>query len=396
MKPCFAVFAIILAYSQLPGQPHIGTCAVFPDNNIWNTRTSALPVLPRSSQYVATIGADLTLRSDFGSGLWNGAPIGIPYVIVSEDIPKQPIVFVYTDESDNLGYPIPESPPIEGGNNSTGDRHVLMIDTGSCTLYELYHVFRQGNTWTAGSGAVFDLASNSLRPDSWTSADAAGLPIFPGLVRYDEVAAGSINHMIRFTAPKTGRAYLWPARHYASSNTDLSYPPMGLVMRLRSSFDTSLLKPQARVIARALMNYGMILADNGSAWYMSGVPDERWDMDDLFSLRKIHGKDFEAVDLSSLIVSSNSGQTSTSTDVAESQSSHQPVVSSASALRIICQTNGATCTDVSMYTLLGSLLDSDEINITADADGYTVDVSRLQSGLYLFRASSRAQIVLVP
>ena len=284
---------------------------MFPSNNIWNRRVDSLPVDPRSTDYVNNAGASLGLHPDFGAGMWDGGPIGIPFITVPGTQPFVPISFVwYGDESDPGPYPVPSTAPIEGGPSSTGDRHVLVVDRGTCTLYELYYAFPQGNgSWTAGSGAIFDLNSHALRPDGWTSADAAGLPILPGLVRYDEVAAGAINHALRFTVPRTRQAYLWPARHYASSSTDLTRPPMGQRFRLKAGFDISGFSPTNRVILQALKTYGMILADNGSSWYLSGAPDPRWDDDDLHDLQVfVHGSDFEAIDESSLMVDPNSGQ----------------------------------------------------------------------------------------
>ena len=221
-----------------------------------------------------------------------------------------PVSFTWPDESDPGPYPIPPNPPIEGGPDSDGDRHVLVIDRDNCTLYELFAAVPQngGASWTAGSGAVFDLSSNALRPDTWTSADAAGLPILAGLVRYDEVASGEINHALRFTAPQTRRAYVWPARHYASSLTGLNYPPMGQRFRLKASVDIAGFAPEVQVILRALKKYGMMLADNGSAWFLSGVPDERWNNDNLQQLRRLTGLAFEAVDGSALMIDANSGQ----------------------------------------------------------------------------------------
>ncbi|MCD6291496.1 MAG: cellulase family glycosylhydrolase, partial [Anaerolineae bacterium] len=211
--------------------------------------------------------------------------------------------------SDPGPYPIPPDAPIEGGRGSDGDRHVLIVDRDHCMLYELYDAWPQPDgSWHAGSGAIFDLNSNALRPAGWTSADAAGLPILPGLVRYDEVAAGEIRHAIRFTAPRTRKAYVWPARHYASDLTAGRYPPMGQRFRLRADFDISGFSPQAQVILQALKRYGMILADNGRAWFISGAPDDRWDNDVLHELHQVHGTDFEAVDASSLIVHPDSAQ----------------------------------------------------------------------------------------
>jgi hypothetical protein len=221
--------------------------------------------------------------------------------------PTVEVSFDYADESDPGPYPIPANAPIEGGPDSTGDRHVLVIDINNCILYELFSAYPQaGGTWSAGSGAIFNLTSNALRPAGWTSADAAGLPIFPGLARYDEVASGEINHALRFTAPQTRKAYVWPARHYASSLTGTKYPPMGQRFRLKAGFDISEFSPQNQVILKALKRYGMMLADNGSAWYISGVPDPRWNNDDLHDLDRVRGSDFVAVNVSSLMINPNS------------------------------------------------------------------------------------------
>jgi hypothetical protein len=268
---------------------------------------STLPVHERSAAYVASIGATSGLKADFGSGLWDGGPIGIPFVVVPAGQPKVPVSFEYADESDPGPYPIPPDAPIEGGAASAGDRHILVVDQTDCRLYETWSTYPAGGGWTAGSGAVYDLSSNALRPDGWTSADAAGLPILPGLVRYDEVAAGRIDHAIRITVPRTQKAYVWPARHFASSRTDVNLPPMGLWLRLRADFDTSGFPPPARVVLEALKQHGAIVADNGSAWYLSGAPDERWDNDALSTLRRVPGSAFEAVDTSSLPANAGSG-----------------------------------------------------------------------------------------
>jgi hypothetical protein len=226
--------------------------------------------------------------------------------------PRVSVTFAYDSESDHAGYPIPANPPIEGGPNATGDRHVLVVDQGTCQLYELYDAHKgTGSSWTAGSGAIWDLRSNALRPAGWTSADAAGLPILPGLVRYDEVAAGHVDHAIRITIPRSRTSYLWPARHQAGSTSSVDVPAMGQVFRLKASVDENRFPAEVRPIIVALKAYGGIVADNGSAWYMSGVPDERWDNDALQALRTIKGSDFEAVDSSSLRVSPNSGQAAT-------------------------------------------------------------------------------------
>lgn len=230
-------------------------------------------------------------------------------MIVPASQPTVPIDFYYPDESDPGPYPIPPNPPIEGGPNSDGDRHILVLQEETCLLYEVYDAHpREDGGWDAGSGAIYDLRSNALRPAGWTSADAAGLPILPGLVRYDEVAAGEITHALRFTAPETQRAFVWPARHFASDLTDKRFPPMGQRFRLRADYDISGFHPQIQIILQAMKRYGIILADNGSSWYVSGVPDERWDNDVLHQLDRLTGNDFEAVDVSALMVDPDSGR----------------------------------------------------------------------------------------
>jgi len=289
--------------------PILAGCAVFPEDNIWNVPVDALPVHARSNAYGASIGADEPVHPDFGSGLWEGGPIGIPFCVVPGNQPKVEVSFYYPDESDLGPYPIPPDAPIEGGADSDGDRHILVLDRDHCILYEVYDAWpREDGSWECGSGAIYDLRSNALRPDTWTSADAAGLPILPGLVRYDEVAAGEITHAIRVTAPRTQRAYVWPARHYASSSTDPNLPPMGQRFRLKAGFDISGYSAEVQVILRAMKKYGVILADNGAPWYISGAPDERWDNDALHALHNVSGSDFEAVDCSSLMLDPDSAQ----------------------------------------------------------------------------------------
>lgn len=286
-------------------------CRILPPDNIWNTPVDTMAVHPGSADFVTSIGVDRTVHPDFGSGVWppgSNAPIGIPYVEVDSSTGDVPIDYVaYGDESDPGPFPIPLDAPIEGGPDGTGDRHVIALDRDGCMLYELFDARPVGDSWQAASGAQYDLASNALRPDGWTSADAAGLPIFPGLVRYDEVASGSIDHAIRFTAPQTQRAYVWPARHFASSDSDPALPPMGQRFRLRADFDTSGFHPDVQVILDAMKRYGLILADNGSSWFVSGAPDPRWDNDLLGELRQVTGADFEAVDVSPLQASPDSG-----------------------------------------------------------------------------------------
>ena len=291
------------------GGPAMAGCPIFPGDNVWNARVDLLPVDPRSADYIATIGPGTGLHPDFGSGTWDGGPIGIPYAIVPGGQPPVPVTFDYADESDPGPYPIPADAPIEGGPASSGDRHVLLVDAGSCTLYELYAAYPGlAGSWHAGSGAVFDLRGNALRPAGWTSADAAGLPILPGLVRYDEVAAGAIRHALRFTVVHTRNQFIWPARHQASSSGNPAYPPMGQRFRLKAGFDVSGFPRSVQVILMALKVYGMFVADNGSNWYISGAPDERWNNDELHLLNQVHGSDFEAVDESSLMVDANSAQ----------------------------------------------------------------------------------------
>ncbi len=292
-----------------PGPAQIAGCNVFPADNIWNTAVDTLPLDPNSAAYVNAIGASRTLNADFGSGLWEGAPIGIPFTTVPGNQPRVAVSFEYAGESDPGPYPIPPNAPIEGGPNSDGDRHVLVLDRDTCVLYELYAAYPQANgSWQAGSGAIFDLNSHALRPETWTSADAAGLPVVPGLVRIEEVLSGEIRHAIRFTAPQTRRAYVWPGRHFASSLTGTQYPPMGQRFRLKAGYDIAGFAPEVQVILRAMKKYGIILADNGSAWYISGAPDERWDNDLLRQLQQVPGSAFEAVDVSSLMVNRDSGQ----------------------------------------------------------------------------------------
>jgi hypothetical protein len=294
---------------KAPPAPTIG-CALFPKDNYWHADVSRLPVLPKSDTYIDSIGRDTTLQADFGAGVYGGSWIGIPYSVVGGDQPDVDVSFRYEEESDPGPYPIPADAPVEGGPGIVrdSDRHVLVVEQNSCDLYELYKAEAQGDgTWKADSGAVFDLESNDLRPDTFTSADAAGLPILPGLVRYDEVASGEIDHAIRFTVDETRDEYVWPARHQAGDpGADL--PPMGLWLRLKADFDTSRYPEELQVILRAMQEHGLILADNGSSMFVSGAPDDRWDNDTLALLREIKADDFEAVDVSSLTVDPDSGQ----------------------------------------------------------------------------------------
>ncbi len=278
---------------------------IFPsDNNPWNQNISAAPVDPNSANLIASVGLDTTLHPDFGTE-WEGAPNGIPYVVVSGTQRRVPITFTaYGEESDPGPYPVPPDAPIEGGPNGSGDRHVIIIDRDNWKLYELFAAspVNKGASWEAEGGAVFDLNSNANRPAGWTSADAAGLPIFPGLVRYDEVhELKEITHALRFTAQRTRRAYVAPARHFASDNSDPNLPPMGLRVRLKAAYDISKFSPAIQVILRAMKKYGMLLADNGSNWYLSGAPDPRWNDDELQTLRSLKGSDFEVVQMGTIV-----------------------------------------------------------------------------------------------
>jgi hypothetical protein len=273
-------------------------CPVFPRSNAWNQRVDKLPVAKDSATLIASIGVGAPVHADFGSGLYAGGPIGIPVTAVGKGQKRVPVSFQYADESDKGPYPIPPNARIEGGSNAGGDRHVIIVDRDACRLYELFdaHPVDGGARWRAGSGAVWSLRSNHLRPKGWTSADAAGLPILPGLARYEELRHGGIDHALRFTASRTRKAFIAPARHFASSDTDPSLPPMGLRVRLKASFDTKGFPKQARAVLAALKRYGMILADNGSPWYITGAPSPGWSNDDLHSLGRVRGSDFEVVD----------------------------------------------------------------------------------------------------
>ncbi|MGO9821872.1 MAG: hypothetical protein ACLPTJ_14665 [Solirubrobacteraceae bacterium] len=281
--------------------PQIAGCRLFPANNPWNQRVDNLPVAPHSEQILARIGLSEPVHPDFGT-VYDGAPNGIPITVVSGHVRRVPVRFQYASESDGHYYPLPRGVAIEGGPHSTGDRHVIVVDRSTCSDYELFAAYPHddGLRWTAGSGAIFNLNSDRLRPAGWTSADAAGLPILPGLARYSEVAAGAIDHALRFTAPCTGSRYVYPARHIAPSCSGPYAPPMGLRVRLKASVDIAALPYQARVVATALKRYGMILADNGSPWYISGEPNRHWNNDALHELDRLSGGDFQVVDTRSL------------------------------------------------------------------------------------------------
>jgi hypothetical protein len=278
---------------RLPSAPR---CPVFPRTNPWNQRVDRLPLARNSAALIASIGVDTGLHADFGSGLWQGSPIGIPFDVVTRATPRSRVSFEYSDESDRVGYPISKRVHIEGGS----DHHALLLDKSGCRLYELGGLERQNGRWHAWAGATWSLRSNRVRPAGWTSADAAGLPIFPGLARFDEARRGVINHALRFTVERTRRAYIYPARHFASALTDPNLPPMGLRVRLKSSFDVRPFPRQARIVLTALKRYGMIVADNGSNWYISGAPNPGWSNDQLHTLGRVKGSSFEVVNTASL------------------------------------------------------------------------------------------------
>jgi hypothetical protein len=276
--------------------PAAPRCPIFPKTNPWNQRIDRLPVAANSDAIISSIGPDKTLHADFGSGLWKGGAIGIPITVVRRGQRKVRVAFEYAAESDRGPYPIPRNVKIEGGRQSDGDRHALILDRASCQLYELFalHPTASGG-WRAGSGAIWNLRSNRLRPAGWTSADAAGLPILPGLARYDEVARGRIDHALRFTVRRTRSAYVHPARHYASDSSDPSLPPMGLRFRLKASYATKGFPRQARIVLEALKHYGMLVADNGADWYITGAPNPRWSNEQLHTLHRVPGSAFEVV-----------------------------------------------------------------------------------------------------
>jgi len=276
-------------FTPLPGAPN---CPIFPSTNVWNKDISALPVARNSATLIASIGLNIGLHPDFGSN----PAYGIPYNIADSSTPKVSVKFTYQSESDKGPYPIPSNPQIEQGS----DRHLLIVDKDACYLYEIYGAHYNNGSWYGGSGAIWNLESNHLRPNGWTSADAAGLPILAGLVRYDEVANGVIDHALRFTAPNTRSMHIYPARHDAGQGNNPNLPPMGLRVRLKASVDISHFSAENQVILTALKHYGMMLADNGSPWFITGVSDPHWNDSDLHQLDQITGADLEVVDTSKL------------------------------------------------------------------------------------------------
>jgi hypothetical protein len=309
----FAAIVAFLALSEAMAQKEeknpvqlgvgasLGGKRLFPDDNPWNQEISKEPVEANSDKLIASIGAGKPLHPDFGT-VYQGAPNGIPYVVVDGKQPKVPVKFEYADESDAGPYPIPPDAPIEGGPKAKSDRHILVLDRDNWKLYELFSAYPDGKGWKASSGAIFDLKTNKLRPANWTSADAAGLPILPGLVRYDEaVQEKKIEHALRFTVAKTRRAYVAPATHFASRHTDANLPPMGMRVRLKADFDVTGFPAEGQVILKALQKYGMMVADNGGDWFLSGAPDRRWNDDNLRALKKVKGRDFEVIKMGKLV-----------------------------------------------------------------------------------------------
>ncbi len=314
MRTSFSLLAVFLlagcGTSSPPPSPPVADgptlagCSVYPADHYWNVAVDRLPVHQNSAKWIERISNEKGLHPDFGSGTWEGKRIGIPFNLADAASPRRSFTFDYADESDPGPYPVPASARIEEG----GDHHLLVLETSSCKLYELFDVRMGSGSWQAGSGAIFDLNAYALRPEGWTSADAAGLAILPGLVRYDEVASGEIRHALRFTADWTSATHLWPARHHAATG-DSEDPPMGMRVRLRADFDLSGFSPEVQVILRALKKYGMVLADNGSDWFISGEPEDRWDNDRLVGeLGQVKGSDLEVVDTSGMMIDSDSGK----------------------------------------------------------------------------------------
>jgi hypothetical protein len=317
IRPCatcglFAAALLVFSGSESADQrqtpqPELGVNTslqgkrVFPPDNPWNQDISRTPVDPNSERLIASIGKDKPVHPEFGT-FWGGAPSGIPYVIVPGNQPRVPVKFEYADESDPGPYPIPANAPIEGGPKGKGDRHVLVLDRDNWKLYELFSAYPEGRAWKAGSGAIFNLKSNKLRPAGWTSADAAGLPVFPGLVRYDEVMERKvIPHALRFTVQRSRRGYVYPATHFASPRKDPDLPPMGMRVRLKADYDIGRFPPEVKVILTALKRYGMIVADNGSDWYITGAPDPRWNDEALHAIKRVRGRDFEVVKMGPVV-----------------------------------------------------------------------------------------------
>ena len=419
---CLTPFLVLATHGAMAA-PTIGGCPVFPPNNVWNARVDTLPVHPKSQTYVNFIGANRTFHMDFGSGLYpdppdpDAAPIGIPFITVPGSQPRVPVTFTaYGDESDSApgvpaiesppgtfraNYPIPANAPIEGvGNpNNNGDRHVLVIDTTNCILYETGNSFpvNNGASWNASGGAIFDLKVNGpFRPLGWTSADAAGLPIFPGLARFEEASSpAGIEHALRFTVPLTQNTYVWPATHQASLSNDKSRPPMGMRFRLKASVNISALPPVPRAIAPAMKTYGIILADNGSAWYVSGAPNPGWNNSQLQQLNNlIRGSDFEAVDVSSLMVSYTSGQVTPRRSSLAVTSSPNPSAPGQNVTFTATATgNDGPVTGNVSFTVAGAPLSGCAATIPIVSGSAACTTSSLAAGMHMVAATNSASAV---
>jgi hypothetical protein len=298
------------AGSTADRRPVAGThCPTFPTDNYWHADVRRLPVHPRSAQWLSHMSTTVDLHPDFGPSFGDGPDYGIPVTVVGSGHPRVRVRFQYASESDHVRYPLGSDTRIEGGRRSDGDRHAIVVDRGSCKLYETFATRKRNGHWHAGSGAVWSLTSNQLRPDGWTSADAAGLPILPGLLRWNEVKNRDIDHAIRFTTDVTSTHHLWPARHDAGSRTSRAYPPMGARFRLRASYHPSGFGPRAMAVVRAMKTYGLVLADNGSPWFFQGEQNGHWPFGLIEALKRIPADRFVAVDTSSLKVSGDSGAT---------------------------------------------------------------------------------------
>jgi hypothetical protein len=379
---CFVFLSVSAVFSQVPT---IGGCQVFPADNPWNIDISAYPVHPNSDGFVAAISEQRGfLHADFGTP----AEYGIPYIVVDNSQPFIPITYdAYGNESDPGPFPIPSDAPVEGGGSSLGDRHVLVVDKSNCMLYELYnaHKDNSGFGWTASSGAKFDLSKTAYRPDGWTSADAAGLPIFPGLVRYEEAATGAINHAIRFTAFKSQRGWIHPARHQAGGS-DTHYPPMGLRLRMKADYDISADTGKARVILQALKKYGMILADNGSSWFISGTSNPNWNNDDLNQLKKIPGSAFEAVNTGPIKTSPESVSKNNSNSLTLEQNNPNPVFGKT---EISFSISKAEFISLKVFNVGGnSVVTIFEGKTDEGSHTYSFDAHTLPAGIYFYRLSS--------
>jgi hypothetical protein len=363
------------AGTPLPGAPN---CAMFPADNVWNTNISQLPVDPQGAEWMASMDSATTnLHPDFGPSDDPTNPYGIPFTVVSPTQPLVNLTFQYASESDAGPYPFGPETPIEGGAQSTGDRHAIMVNPTTCTLYELYDAQYSASRSTAGSGAIWNLNSNALRPAGWTSADAAGLPILPGLVRYDEVTTGSITHAIRMTAESTDTSYVWPARHQAGTSSNPDLPPMGARFRLRASYNISGYSAQAQVVLRAMQQYGLILADNGSNWYFGGTADPAWPSALVKELKQVPASAFEAVDESSLMTSANSGQAR--------QIGGAVSCSTASGYRLAAADGGVFTFCAPFYGSTGNLhLNQPIVGMAATPDGQGYWLAASDGGVFTF------------